>query len=525
MPPSPARPRPSRRAARPAGAVAAADRPFAVVDIGSNSVRLVVFEARRRATVPLYNEKVTCELGRGIGDDGRLEPANIARALTAITRFVGIARAARAGAIDLIATAAVRDAADGEAFARAVRARVGLPVTVLSGADEARLAALGVVSGMPGAGGIVGDLGGGSLELVDVEGGRIGRHDTLPVGPLRLMDHEIGAASVAARETVDRALGDIDWLADGAGRPIFAVGGAWRALARLHMAQVDYPLRVLHHYRMSAADADELCALVVRMGRQSLRRVATVSRNRLDALPWAALVLQRLLRSTGAASVVFSANGLREGVLFDRLGTAERLADPLIAACVDAVRGRERIAPHGEALRRFTASAFPGETARAARLRHAAAVLSDVAWREHPEYRAEMALRSALHLPYGCLTHDERAWLALALHGRYGGSADAPDSRLARRLLNDEDAVLARAVGLAIRLGYALSGGSPRLLRHGALVREGNRLCLRVGQRLEPMLGELVERRLRALADAVGAEPEIGTVDAPAAEAVRSGAA
>lgn len=515
MPPSPARPRPSRREGRPAGAARAAGRPYAVVDVGSNSVRLVVFEGVRRATVTLYNEKVTCELGRGLDEGGRLDPANVARAVAAITRFVAIARSAGAGAVDLIATAAVRDAVDGEAFAVAVRQAVGVPVRVLSGAEEARLAALGVVSGIPGADGIVGDLGGGSLEVVDVTAGAMGRHGTRPVGPLRLMALGGAASSSAAREAVDRELGALPWLTAGRGRPIFAVGGAWRALARLHMAQADYTLRVLHNYRLNAVEADDLCALVMRMGHQSLRRVATVSRNRLAALPWAALVLQRLLAVTGAGAVVFSANGLREGALFDRLSAAERRRDPLLAACADAVRDQERIGPHGEALRRFLAAAFPGEPPRIARLRHATALLSDVAWREHPEYRADIALQTALHLPYGCLAHDERAWIALGLHARYGGVTDAPETRLPRRLLDEADAGLARTTGLGLRLGFALSGASPRALGQAVLVRDGARLVLKVGPRLAPMLGELVERRLRAVAEAVGAEPVIVTATTP----------
>jgi exopolyphosphatase/guanosine-5'-triphosphate,3'-diphosphate pyrophosphatase len=515
VPPSPARQRPSRRTARPAGAAQAADRPYAVVDIGSNSVRLVVFEGARRATVTLYNEKVTCELGRGLDDGGRLDPGNVARAIAAITRFVAIARGAGAGAIDLIATAAVRDATDSEAFATAVRKAVGVSVRVLRGAEEARLAALGVVSGIPGADGIVGDLGGGSLELVDVATGALGQHDTRPVGPLRLMALGGTASSAAAREAVDRELGALTWLAAGRGRPIFAVGGAWRALARLQMAQAEYPLRVLHNYRLNTAKADDLCALVTRMGRQSLRRIGTVSRNRLAALPWAALVLQRLLVATGAGAVVFSANGLREGALFDRLSAAERRRDPLLAACADAVRDQERIGPHGEALRRFLASTFPGEPARLARLRHATALLSDVAWREHPEYRADMALQTALHMPYGCLAHDERAWIALGLHARYGGVADAPETKLPRRLLDEADAAQARTTGLALRLGFALSGASPRVLGQAALTRDGPRLVLHVGPRLAPMLGELVERRLRAVAEAVGAEPVIVTATTP----------
>lgn len=471
-----------------------------------------MFEGTRRAAAVLYNEKVTCELGRGLHNDGRLNPQNVARALMAVERFAAIARSVGAD-LNLLGTAAVRDAVNGAEFALAVRDRVGVTVDVLSGAEEARLAALGVASGIPGATGIVGDLGGGSLELVAVGAGRAGRHGTLPIGPLRLMDLGESATSAPVRDAVDRHLSSVPWLPEASGAMFYAVGGAWRALARLHMAQVKYPLHVLHHYRMTPRDADELCGLVARMGRQSLRGVVAVSRNRLAALPWAGLVLQRLIRTARPGAIVFSANGLREGVLFDRLTAAERRRDPLIAACMEAARGRERYAPHGEALRRFTAPVFPSEDARIARLRHAASTLSDIGWREHPEHRAESALEAALYLPDGCLTHDERAWLALALHGRYGGDANAPITAMPRGLLASEDAALAHAVGLSLRLGYALSGGVPGLLRHVAIVRAADRLDLRVGPRLAPLMGELVERRLRILADAIGVKSTTITPD------------
>lgn len=509
VPPRQARPRPNR----PAAAGAAADRPVAVVDIGSNSVRLVVFEGAWRSPLAVYNEKVTCELGQGIERDGRLSADSVARALTCIERFVAIARRIGAASPLLLATAAVRDASDGADFALAVRARLGTELTILSGAEEARLSALGVVSGNADASGVVGDLGGGSLELVALANGRLGAQATLPIGPLRLMALDAAAASLSIRDVVDRRLAEVSWLGPTKGTAFFAVGGAWRALARLHMAQAGYPLRVIHNYRIAGTEAAELCDVVVRMGRQSLKRVAAVSRNRLAALPWAALVLRRLIATLRPSAVVFSANGLREGVVFDRLAAEERRRDPLLAACDNLMRGRERGRPHGAALGRFTAPAFVNEDARHARLRHAACLLSDIGWREHPEYRAEAALDSALRLPFGCLDHDERGWLALALHTRYGGDIEATTTRLPRRLVASDEVGGACAVGLALRLGYSLSGSVAALLAHGRLACGDGTITLHYGARLAPFVGELVERRLGALAEALGRRPSIAAAD------------
>jgi exopolyphosphatase/guanosine-5'-triphosphate,3'-diphosphate pyrophosphatase len=495
-------PRPNNRPAR-------ADRPVAVVDIGSNSVRLVVFDGLRRMPLALYNEKVTCELGRGIEEDGHLRPDSVARAITSLERFVAIARHIGADTPLLLATAAARDATDGSDFATEVRRRLRVDMRILSGAEEARLSALGTVSGNPSATGVVGDLGGGSLEVVALDQGALGAQATLPVGPLRLMALGSNAAAASVRDAVNARLAEVPWLAAMKGADFFAVGGAWRALARLHMAQEDYPLRVIHNYAISGSEAAALCDVVARMSRQSLKRVAEVSRNRLAALPWAAFVLRRVLATLQPRRVVFSANGLREGVVYDMLGAAERRRDPLIAACENLMRDRERGRPHGAALARFIAPVFERRDERSATLRRAACLLSDIGWREHPEYRAEAALESALRLPFGCLDHAERGWLALALHARYGGPAEVSETRLARRLVSSDGASAARAVGLALRLGYSLSGSVASLLAHARLERNGGTLKLATGARLKPFVGELVERRLGAVADALGLKPAI----------------
>jgi exopolyphosphatase/guanosine-5'-triphosphate,3'-diphosphate pyrophosphatase len=486
------------------------DSPVAVVDIGSNSVRLVVFDRLARAALVLHNEKVTCELGRGLEVTGRLDGRAIERAAESIVRFVDVAASWGAREVVLLATAAVRDAANGPAFAAALAERVGLAVRIVSGAEEARISAMGLVFGAPRADGIMGDLGGGSLELVALAGGRPGRHATLPLGPLRLMDLAGAPTSARAREAIDERLAELDWLGRGRGRTFYAVGGTWRSLARLHMAQADYPLRIIHHYRIGRVQADDICSLVVRLSRPSLRRIAAVSRNRLDALPWGALVLQRILAVVQPKDVVFSANGLREGFLWDRLPPAERRRDPLIAACRDMAERRARMPNQGRPLLRWTAPLFPGEAEGSARLRHAACCLSDVAWAEHPEYRAESAYLAALRFPYNCIAHDERAFLALALLARYGAPADSPIGEVARVLVDDATAQRAHAVGLALRLAHTLMEGTAARLATWSLRLDGRRLALVDGRGAGgPDPGEGARRRLGALAAALGRDPEV----------------
>src|SRR5215470_10897185 len=234
----------SRRAA-----VEAREGRIGVIDLGSNSIRLVIYERLSRSPAPIFNERVLCGLGRGLQRSGKLSPEGTSRALDNLARFMLLARHMGVSRLDLLATAAVRDASDGAAFVAEASRRCHAAIRVLSGQEEARLSALGVLSGMPEADGVMGDLGGGSLELVALNRGEIGEQATLPLGPLRIMELGEGEPK-RARGAVDAALAGLLWLESCAGRVFYAVGGAWRAIARIHIEQSRYPLHVIHHYRV-----------------------------------------------------------------------------------------------------------------------------------------------------------------------------------------------------------------------------------------------------------------------------------
>jgi len=479
-------------------------RPVGVVDIGSNSIRLVVYDARKRAPQPLFNEKVLCGLGRGLQRSGELDPSGVRMALENLERFAALAAAMGVEDLTFLATAAVRDARNGPDFVAAVEARIGRAIRILSGAEEARLAALGVAAGIPEADGLAGDLGGGSLELVRLAGTRVGAHATLPLGPLRLRDID-GREKV--RAAIDAALTGLDWLGQARGKAFYAVGGAWRALARVHMAHVGYPLHVIHHYTLKRARAEEFCALVAGLSRESLERVTDLSRKRIDTLPLAALVLARVLHHARPAELVFAATGLREGCVFDMLPAPARRRDPLIEACTDMARANARFAVDGQALMRWVAPLFRRAPPADARLRLAACDLSDIAWREHPDYRAEIAFLRCLRMPVTGIDHPGRAFVALAIHARYEGRADGTLTRPATQLLDEGRLRQAQILGLALRLAYTLSAGTPAILRRARLRLEGDMLALAAPATLRAMLGEAVERRFEALARALGRKP------------------
>ena len=479
---------------------------IAVVDLGSNSVRLVVFQGRGRNPLGIVNEKAVIRLGRGIEATGRLDPGAMAQAMTVMHRYHAIVVAMGAAPFEVLATSAVRDAENGRELVTRLAARMpGVPIRILSGEEEAALSAEGVLCGIPAADGVLADVGGGSLELVRLDHGRAGEAATLPLGVIRLAERA-GGDVLRARSIVDGDLAGVGWLAEGAGRDLYLVGGTFRALARIHIAQTSYPLAMVHHYTLDRDEARDLTGVIAAASQRSLERLPGAPRRRLEDLPFAAVTLRRLLRVTAAARVVFSANGLREGWFMRHVPENVRAEDPLLAAARefgDRLGRDPQLAP---ALMVWTRSLFPGESSEATRLREAACWMSDIGSRDHPEYRAEQTFLRALRQPGIGLDHHARAFLALVLALRYEADRGASFLAPVRSLLDMAAANRAEALGIALRLAYTLSAGTPALLAGTFLSLEGSRLVLRLSESTGVFAGEGVLRRLDRLAQVLGRE-------------------
>jgi exopolyphosphatase / guanosine-5'-triphosphate,3'-diphosphate pyrophosphatase len=482
---------------------------IAVIDIGSNSLRLVVFERLGATLMPLLNEKVMCGLGRGIARTGRLNREGVELAYANLQRFVALARALGADHLMGIATAAVREAGDGEEFAAEVERQCGLPVRIVNGAEEARLSAAGVLAGIPEADGVVGDLGGGSVELVRIGGdSRIGEGISLPLGPLRLA--EFGDNPRSLLDAIRRSVSGAQLLRAAGGKPLYLVGGAWRAIARLHMEQARYPLHIIHQYTVHRRSAEAFLEVLAGMSRRSLERITTVNRKRLELVPLAALILRELIAVGAPERIVFSAFGLREGYAYGLLPPQPDI-DPLIAAGMAVAHSQSPGRSDGDLLERWTAPVFGELPAAARRLHRAACWLSDIAWTEHPDYRAEQAFTRSLRMPIGPISHRERVFIASALHARYGGVPDDPIKAQTRPLLDDREAAEARSLGLALRLAYTLCGGALDLLSGVRLSRGTGTLTLELPAAGSLFQGEAVERRLAALGRALGLDTQTTT--------------
>ena len=483
-------------------------RRVAVIDIGSNSIRLVVFEGAIRAPIPIFNEKAMCGLGRGIRSSGRLNPEGVVRALAYLGRFVGTAAAMKVESLSAFATAAVREAADGPAFIEALRRDPGLEVRVLSGEDEARLSAYGVMAGLPRAEGIVGDLGGGSLELVRVGDERVHEMATLPLGPLRLNEAMAQGETVGA--LVRKSLGGIDWLTRAEGTTLYAVGGAWRSLAKVHMAQEGRALRMIDGYRVGAADFADFAKLLARQSDRALERLPAISVRRIEAVRASAIVLRRLIRIVRPAQILFAARGVREGVLFEALDPGLRRADPLLAGAVAYGQRFCRFVSLGPALAAWTVGIFPRESRDRARLRQAACEIADAGWIDHPDYRNRYAWDRILTAPLTGLGHPGRAFLALAASARYSGGGTEDMERIARDTgLGEDDIRDARALGQALRLGYTVAAGQSGILGGSRFERTDRSLVLQVENHTARYSSEVVARRLGDLAATLELKPEL----------------
>ena len=480
----------------------------AIIDIGSNSVRLVVYNGPRRAPAVLFNEKVMAGLGAGLANSGKLAPSSMRRALAALRRYHALVVQMGVTHLRVVATAAAREASNAQQFLDQI-ALLGLPVEVLSGDEEAVAAGYGVLSAIPDAEGIVGDLGGGSLELIRVHGGAVHERTSLPLGVLRL--REIIARGPAALDKhVTAVLREAGWDNVVAELPLYLVGGSWRTLARFHMRVTDYPLPVIHHYPMPPSACRTIITNLEKVGPQQAKAVAAISASRLPTLGDSAKILAVVAAKLRSSQLIVSAHGLREGLLFQTLTEDQQREHPLLAAARAEGSREGRFAEHGDELNAWIAPLFRDEPPEMERLRHAACLLGDISWRVNPDFRAERGLDTALHGNWVGIDATGRAMLAQALYTAFGGGQSSPPilAKLASPALRAQ----ATRWGLAMRLGQRLSGGLAYPLQHTALAYDGASVILKVALSETGYLGDAVERRHKNLAAAFGAAISVESI-------------
>jgi exopolyphosphatase / guanosine-5'-triphosphate,3'-diphosphate pyrophosphatase len=486
--------------------------PVSVIDIGSNSVRLVIYEGLSRAPAVLFNEKVLCGLGRGLALTGRMDDDGIERALAALRRFRALSEQARAGGIHVLATAAAREAANGPDFIARARDILERDIRILSGAEEAEYSALGVISGFYDPDGIAGDLGGGSLELVDIRDHDFSGGVTLPLGGLRLAESAGGDLDKARRIVRLHMQEAAAMLSRGEARTFYCVGGTWRNIAKLHMEITSYPLHMMQNYEIPVADAQAFLEDVIAMQDSKNEALRAVSKNRRGLLPYGAIALQETLAVMKPARLAFSALGVREGYLHAQLGADEKAKDPLLAAARELAILRARSPEHARELAEWTGSVFSifgiDETQEESRYRQAACLLADISWRAHPDYRGLQALNIIAHSSFSGITHAGRAYIALANYYRFEGlhddGATGPLAAIATpRLLE-----CAKLVGGLLRVLYLFSASMPGVVPRLRVERpdpaDADTLVFVIPRDLDTFAGERLDGRLNQLARLTG---------------------
>ncbi|WP_299933465.1 Ppx/GppA family phosphatase [uncultured Pelagimonas sp.] len=476
-----------------------------VVDIGSNSVRMVVFDGAARSPAYFFNEKILCGLGAGMNETGHLNPEGKDRALVALRRFQCLADGMDLPPLTVVATAAMRDAQDGPSFRDQIEAETGLKVYVIDGNEEARLSAQGVLLGWPGSYGLICDIGGSSMELAEINHGEVGRRISSSLGPLKLMDIEGG------RPAREKQIGTVmKELKDHMGKQrdrLFLVGGSWRALAKVDMERRNYPLHVLHEYRMDTESVAKTIEFLGEHDPEELRRKCGISSTRMGLLPYAAEVLSELLVRFKPKDIAISSYGIREGMLYEQMSEELRRRDPLIEASRFAEAKDARIPGFGKRLYDFVKPLFPDADAPRRRLIKAACLMHDVSWRAHPDYRAEICFDNATRANLGGLKHSERVFLGIALLYRYRNKPEGTHFEPLFDLVDKEDQLQAEILGKAMRLGAML--WMEKLTKEEAHLEwkpAKRKLSLHLSENSAPLYGEVTEARFNSLAATLEAE-------------------
>ena len=472
--------------------------PVGIIDIGSNSVRFVAYGGAARVPSTLFNEKIMAALGRGVARNGLLDEESVGETLEALARFRQLAREMRLKKLHTVATAAVRDAKNGKAFLKRV-AEIGLKPRLLSGPADAELSGLGVISAIPGAKGVVADLGGGSLELIGVARGAAGSGISLPLGVLRVgTDPRLEDIAAAIKTGIKGS--HLKNAAKNAG--LYLVGGSFRALALLDMKTQGHPLPIVHHHRINAARLPDLRAILATLDVEELKQLTAISTARLPTLPAAVTILEAMIDALGPRRVIVSAFGLREGLLYGDLDEATKEEDPLLAAALEIGDRLGRFGDHGAALNQWMDPLFPTDGPELKRYRLAACLLGDIAWNAHPDYRAERAVDLAIHGNWVGIDANGRAVLGRALCSAFSGDSGFSPEILT--LLRPGEDARVSAWGRAIRLAQRLSGGTEAILRKTRIGLEPGRVVLSIPTRHHELYADSVDRRLHLLARALG---------------------
>ncbi len=481
--------------------------PYGLLDMGSNSLRLVIYEPRFPWPRVYLDEKTMAALGHGLAETGRLDPRNQSIALESLKRFSALVRSTKVARVDAVATAAVRDASNGPEFVEQAQAVFGHPIKVAPGPQEALWGIKGVIAGAPEAQGIFADMGGGSLQVGLVDPRKDGLRQSFPMGALRLLEQCKGD-SAKAHALIQRALERLSWLEQGKGKSLYLVGGAWRALALTHMRDTGYPLTMVHGYNLKVEKVLPWLTMLKEASEKTLKALPIRQTRRRATLPFAAASLIALIEATRVSRIQFSAFGIRQGIMFDQVLDQAIWQSPeqlYHYAATSLFRGGNRYGEDlGQALLRWIPWQLIDAGVPSAAAKETALIMSDVGWDYHSERRASDVVLDVLHTRDLPLSHKDRVFVSLVLTTRHGAdhrTTIAPDLL---HLLRDQEIKAARALGLILRFAYKCSGATQAVLLRSRLEIQGDSLVLHLGSSLDGLTTQGLKDNLAKLAKRLG---------------------
>ena len=487
-----------------------------VLDIGSNSVRFVIYELFGAHFSPVYNEKVLAGLGRSLRDTGKLSETGKTLAFDSLRRFKAIADAQGLGKLLIGATAALRVAKDAPEFIARVKDEIGLDISPISGEEEARLTAMGMLAADKRAQGLAADLGGASLEFVHVQDTEVAKGVSLELGPFEILNSPlsdpVNFSNPDIKAKIEVKLAKIEFGAF-KGQALHLIGGAWRNLASIHQQRHDYPMRTLQAYRLKPKEAMALAVWAYRKGREDILGWSGISNRRLETLPYSGYLLEMIIERMQPSVVIISTTGLREGLIYDAMEPTLRERDSLMDGCRDLARGNLQAVHFAAPLYNFLKNAakhFPAtfDIENENRLRKAACHLAGIGKGLHPDYRADLVFDDVLYAPLANLTHQERAYLALILFSSYTGRSLPINGAAVETLLSEQARLAARTYGAAMRLAIVATGRSADLLDSFTLDVTRGVLDLSVLPSMKALLSDRVRYRLKKLSQLSGLSRE-----------------
>jgi len=468
-----------------------------IIDIGSNSIRLVVFDGPKRSPLYLYNEKVFYRLGQKSVGGQNFTDKILAEVTNIVDRFVTISRNMKAVKIIAFGTSALREANNSTDLIRLVLDRTGINVEIISGETEAEYAAKGILLGFPNSFGVICDLGGNSVEFGTILEGKVINCKTALLGPLAL--NKLFRINKDAKNHMKTIIGSLNIIQQNDLRKkLFLIGGSWRAIAKFHMELTGYPLKIIQGYKIKAKELKKTLSLISsEVGKKRLL-MTNIPNERLELLPHSANLLEIILETYRFDTVIFSSFGVREGIIFDQLSEKERNRDPLLEAAKYFERKDSRFPKLSRSVFNWIAPFHKTFNKKNKRLIFAACKLHDISWIAHPDYKMEMCLELITRSNISGITHKDRMFLAAILLFRHKIKSEVIQELDLFNLVSKRKRGIAMVIGKSLRLASTFFGEKD-LFKEIKISVKNDEVVLTIPEHLKSLNGEIVERRKHEL--------------------------